>query len=71
VLRGAAASRFTRRQIVVVESKPSVANLGAIRELAESGVLRPVIDRTYPLAKAEAIRYLEVEHAREKVVLTV
>ncbi|GGI97936.1 hypothetical protein GCM10010121_005260 [Streptomyces brasiliensis] len=44
----------------------------ALRELAESGKLTPVIDRTYPLAEAsEAVRYLEVEHARGKVVVTV
>jgi NADPH:quinone reductase-like Zn-dependent oxidoreductase len=72
VLRATAAAPFARQRIVVAESKPSVANLAAIRELAEAGVLRPVIDRTYPMEKAaEAIRYLEVEHARAKVVLTV
>jgi len=71
VISGAAASKLARQRIALVESKPSVANLAAIRELAESGVLRPVIDRTYPMEKAaEAIRYLEVEHARAKVVLT-
>jgi D-arabinose 1-dehydrogenase-like Zn-dependent alcohol dehydrogenase len=42
------------------------------RVLAESGAITPVIDRTYPLREAaEAIRYLEREHARAKVVLTV
>jgi NADPH:quinone reductase-like Zn-dependent oxidoreductase len=36
------------------------------------GKVTPVIDRTYPLREApEAIRYLEVEHARAKVVITV
>jgi NADPH:quinone reductase-like Zn-dependent oxidoreductase len=72
ILRGALASRFAKQRIALLESKPSAANLAAIRELAESGVLRPAIDRTYPLEKAaEAIRYLEGEHARAKVVLTV
>ena len=34
--------------------------------------IRPVIDRTYPLADAvAAIRHLEVEHARGKIVVTV
>ena len=33
--------------------------------------LIPAIDRTYPLADiAEAIRYVETEHARAKVVIT-
>jgi NADPH:quinone reductase-like Zn-dependent oxidoreductase len=32
----------------------------------------PVVDRTYQLSEVpEAIRYLEVEHARAKVVITV
>jgi NADPH:quinone reductase-like Zn-dependent oxidoreductase len=51
---------------------PSKENLAALREFAESGKVAPVIDRTYPLSEApEAIRYLEVEHARAKVIVTV
>ena len=39
--------------------------------MAEAGKLIPAIDRTYPLAEtAEAIRYVETEHARAKVVIT-
>ena len=39
---------------------------------AEAGTLTPVIDRSHPLSEtAEAIRYVEEEHARAKVVLTV
>jgi NADPH:quinone reductase-like Zn-dependent oxidoreductase len=48
------------------------ALLAAPRELAQSGKVTPVIDRTYPLSEAaEAIRYLEMDHARAKVVITV
>ena len=47
-------------------------NLATLRELAEAGNLLPAIDRTYPLsAAADALRYLEAEHARAKVILTV
>jgi NADPH:quinone reductase-like Zn-dependent oxidoreductase len=36
------------------------------------GRIRPVIDRTYPLRETpEAFRYLEKEHARGKVVITI
>ena len=43
-----------------------------LKDLIESGKVRPVIDRTYPLSEtAEAIRYLETGHARAKVVITV
>ena len=43
-----------------------------LKELLESGKVKPVIDRTYTLREAaEAIRYLEEGHARGKVVITV
>jgi NADPH:quinone reductase-like Zn-dependent oxidoreductase len=63
--------RFTRQRLVVLEAKPSKENLAALRELAESGQLVPVIERTYPLTDApDAIRHVEGEHARAKVVVT-
>jgi NADPH:quinone reductase-like Zn-dependent oxidoreductase len=73
ILRGALASRFVQQtRIRLLDAKPSAAALVAIRELAESAVLTPVIDRAYPLEQAaEAIRYIETEHARAKVVVTV
>jgi NADPH:quinone reductase-like Zn-dependent oxidoreductase len=58
--------------VVLQEVKPGSANLATLRELVESGQVTPVIDRRYPLREtAEAIRYVEVEHARAKVVITV
>jgi NADPH:quinone reductase-like Zn-dependent oxidoreductase len=72
ILRGQALSRFVRHRLLVLTATPSKENLAALRELAESGKITPVIDRTYPLSDVpEAIRYLEVEHARAKVVITV
>jgi NADPH:quinone reductase-like Zn-dependent oxidoreductase len=39
---------------------------------AEAGKVTPIIDRTYPLSETpDAIRYVEGEHARAKVVITV
>jgi NADPH:quinone reductase-like Zn-dependent oxidoreductase len=71
-LRSQLLSRFVRHRLLTLPAKPSKENLAALRELAESGKLTPVIDRTFPLSEApEAIRYLEVEHARAKVVITV
>ena len=65
-------SRFVRHRLSLLTAKPSRENLATLRELAESGKVTPVIDRTYPLSEApDAIRYLEVEHARAKVVITV
>lgn len=65
-------SRFVGHRIVQLTEKPSRQNLTALRELVESGKVTPVVDRTYPLSGVpEAIRYVEVEHARGKVVITV
>jgi NADPH:quinone reductase-like Zn-dependent oxidoreductase len=72
VVRGQVLSRFVRHQLVVLTTAPSKENLATMRALAESGEVTPVIDRTYRLSEVpEAIRYLEVEHARAKVVVTV
>ncbi|MFE0254179.1 NAD(P)-dependent alcohol dehydrogenase [Streptomyces sp. NPDC059010] len=64
---------FSRHQrLLEISARQSKANLAALRELAESGKLAPVVERTYPLSEAaEAIRHLEVEHARAKIVVTV
>ncbi|MCT9078254.1 NAD(P)-dependent alcohol dehydrogenase [Streptomyces fulvoviolaceus] len=65
-------SPFVRQRVLQLPAKASKENLSALRELAESGKVTPVIERTYPLAEAaEAIRHLEVEHARSKIVVTV
>lgn len=72
IIRGQALSRFARHRLLVLTATPNKENLATLRDLAESGKITPVIDRTYPLSEVpEAIRYLEVEHARAKVVITV
>jgi NADPH:quinone reductase-like Zn-dependent oxidoreductase len=72
MIRGRALSRFARHKLVLLVAKPNKDNLAALRKLAESGKIIPIIDRTYPLVEAaDAIRYLETEHARAKVVITV
>jgi NADPH:quinone reductase-like Zn-dependent oxidoreductase len=53
-------------------SVPNHADLLVLKELVESGKLRPVIDRTYPLRETPAaLAYVEGGHARGKVVVTV
>jgi NADPH:quinone reductase-like Zn-dependent oxidoreductase len=48
------------------------ADLLVLKELLESGQVRPVIDRTYALAEVPAaFAYLEKGHARGKVVIAV
>ena len=66
-------SRFVRQQkILVLTAVQSKENLATLRELAEAGKITPAIDRTYPLSEAaEAIRYLEMDHAHGKVIVTI
>lgn len=72
-LKAVAARPFVRQRLsLLITPAPSPESLAALKELAEAGVLRPVIDRTYPLEEApDAIRHLEEEHARGKLVITV
>ena len=47
-------------------------DLCVLRELMESGKVKPIIDRTYPLNKInEAMSYLGTGHARAKIVVTI
>jgi NADPH:quinone reductase-like Zn-dependent oxidoreductase len=59
------------KKMMVVSAKLSQSDLVFLGELFESGKVVPVIDRCYPLSQtADAIRYLEQEHARGKVVIS-
>ena len=70
--RGRLVAPVISQRVVVLATSPGRAHLDVLREHAEAGRLTPVIDRTYPLCEVpEAIRYLESEHARAKVVITV
>ena len=63
---------FVRDKLLVLTTAADREFLTALRHLAESGGFTPVIDRTYALAEArDALRYVETEHARAKVVITV
>lgn len=65
-------SRFVRQHLRTFIAQISRARLDTLRELAEADRLRPVIDRTYPLADAaEAIRQLAAGRVRGKVVIQV
>ena len=71
IMRGHLTRPFVRQRLVVLAESPGTANLETLRELMVAGDVTPAIDRTYPLsATAEAVRYLETDHARAKVVLT-
>ena len=61
-----------RSRMVAMVAKPNREDMGFMKVLLETGRVRPVIDRRYPLSEvAEALGYLEEGHARGKVVITV
>ena len=72
IIKARLLSPLVRQRLRVLTAQPSGRNLATLREFAESGKLTPVIDRTYALPEVpDAIRYVEAEHARAKVVITV
>ncbi|MBM2615244.1 NAD(P)-dependent alcohol dehydrogenase [Actinoplanes sp. LDG1-06] len=72
IIEAQLAARFSRLRMVVLSVPPSRSLLAGLRELVEAGRLTSVIDRTYPLDQVpEAVNYMETEHVRAKVVITV
>lgn len=60
------------RKIGVINVKPGQKDLQFIGELIESGKLKPVVDRSFPLCDViQAFRYYKKGHARGKVVINV
>jgi len=72
IIKAFISSLFVRQQGPPYVSVPKNPDLVVLKELVESGKVKPVIDRTYPLSETpEAFRYLDQGHARGKVVITV
>jgi NADPH:quinone reductase-like Zn-dependent oxidoreductase len=65
-------SRVFKQRVLMYMARTNQADLTYIGDLVVAGKVRPVIDRTYPLAEtAEAVRYLGTGQARAKVVINV
>ena len=72
MLRAAAVNGFVGQRLRFLPTREDRAELAAITTLIEGGKLRPVVDRTYPLADtAQGSRHAEGGHARGKAVITV
>lgn len=63
-------AQFVPQRLLEIDVAPSGESLTALRELIEAKRVMPAIDRQYSLSEVpDAIRYLETEHARAKVVI--
>jgi len=63
---------FVRQHLGTFVASENSADLVVLRDLIESGQVKPVIDRAYPLTQVStAIRHLIDGHARGKTVITV
>lgn len=72
MLKAIVVNGFVRERLRPLPTKLKREDLLTLTELIEAGKLRPVLDRTYPLADtAEGLRRVESGHARGKVVITV
>jgi NADPH:quinone reductase-like Zn-dependent oxidoreductase len=70
-IKAMVSSIFVRQQGRPFLSMPTAADLFHLKELAESGRVRPVIDRTYPLVEgARAMLYVAERHAQGTTVIT-
>jgi NADPH:quinone reductase-like Zn-dependent oxidoreductase len=73
LILGPLVSKFGNQRVGMMSiAKVTKTDFLVIKDLLDSGKVVPVIDRCYPLDKtAEAMRYLETNHARGKVIVTV
>jgi NADPH:quinone reductase-like Zn-dependent oxidoreductase len=68
----ALASRFMSQKLALMLTDLNPKDLALLSEWMETGKVRPVIDRSYPLNEVPAaISYVEEGHARGKVVISV
>ena len=72
VIKSALASMVVRQQLAPSVKFQNRPDLLALKELAEAGKVTPVLDGTYPLARApEAMGHVGQGHALGTVVITV
>jgi NADPH:quinone reductase-like Zn-dependent oxidoreductase len=72
LIRAKIYGRLTKLPILTPLAEPDTSRLEQLAELVRTGRIKPVIDRRFPLdATAAAIRYMETEHTRGKVLITV
>jgi NADPH:quinone reductase-like Zn-dependent oxidoreductase len=66
------AALLSRRKIVFFIAKFNRRDVNALRELVESGKVKPVVEKRYELSElADALRYMGQGHVRGKLVISV
>lgn len=71
-IRARRVSKRTNKKVITWEGSYSNKNLLRLKELIETGAIKPVIDRRYPLGQiAEAHRYVETDQKKGNVVVTI
>lgn len=72
MLLGPGLSMIGNKKLTNLAAKPDKKDLVFVKELVETGKVKPVIDRCFPLSEAaEALRYYGTGHACGKVVIDV
>jgi len=72
MLHGAWLSMTRRCKVIMGTNKPTYADMEILRQLMESGTIKPVIDRIYPLEQMiEAHRYVDSGRKKGNVVITI
>ena len=70
IIQASLMNSFVSQSMVMLGTKRSQPDLNYLREMIETGKLKPIIDRVQPLSEvADAIRYVEKAHSRGKVVI--
>jgi len=65
-------SRFSGKKFLGFVAAPNSKDLEFMKELIETGKIKSVIDRKYPLSQTpDAVRYVDEGHALGKVIITV
>ena len=71
VFLGPLITLFGSKKVKSYMAKLNTQDLAYIKELIETGKIKPVIDKSYPLSKvSEAIQYYEKKHTQGKIVIT-
>jgi hypothetical protein len=71
VIRMKLAALGSKRQVLFFGAQFNREDMLALKDLLETGKVKPFVERTYPLSKiADAMRRLGDGHARGKIVVT-